>query len=216
MENLRLLDVGNTTASFYHKDKIEKVSVKNFRILFHKKSYFYINVNHKLEKRLKNDKYGIDLKEFISFKTKYRGLGIDRIVVCKAIKDGIIVDAGSAITVDIVKNHKHKGGFILQGIYNQIECYKKISKALNFELDLKIDLDRLPNSTKEALNYALLKSIILPIKEVSRDKKIYFTGGDGKKLSKFFSNAIYDEFLIFKGMKKIIKESNAYNSFTKR
>ena len=43
------------------------------------------------------------------------------------------------------------------------------------------------------------------INEVSRNKKIYFTGGDGKFLSKFFDNALYDDSIIFKGMLKIIE-----------
>ena len=37
-----------------------------------------------------------------------------------------------------------------------------------------------------------------------KNKKIYFTGGDGKFLSRFFENAIYDDLLIFKGMQNII------------
>jgi type III pantothenate kinase len=49
-----------------------------------------------------------------------------------------------------------------------------------------------------------MKSIILPIKEVSENKKIIFTGGDGKLLSKYFENSTYKKDLIFENMKRII------------
>ena len=40
--------------------------------------------------------------------------------------------------------------------------------------------------------FALLKSIILPIKrEICKNKNIIFTGGDGEFLSQFFENSIY-------------------------
>ena len=35
--------------------------------------------------------------------------------------------------------------------------------------------------------------IMLLIENFSKNKKIYFTGGDGKFLSRFFENAIYDD-----------------------
>ncbi|PCI92632.1 hypothetical protein COB11_06900, partial [Candidatus Aerophobetes bacterium] len=34
----------------------------------------------------------------------YETMGIDRIIICESIQDGVIIDAGSAVTVDIVNN----------------------------------------------------------------------------------------------------------------
>ncbi len=40
------------------------------------------------------------------------------------------------------------------------------------------------------------------------DKKLYISGGDGKLLSSFFDNVIFDETLIFQGMKKALKKEH--------
>jgi len=216
MENYRLLDIGNTTASFYKNGKIKTVRVKKFKNIFKNKKFYYINVNHSLKKRLKKIKNGINLESYIKKDKLYKGLGVDRVVVCKAIKNGVIVDAGSAITVDIVEDNRHIGGFILLGFNAIKNSYKNISKVLKYKESFDINLNSLPQNTNQALNYATLKSIILPIKEVSKGKTIYFTGGDGKKLSKFFKNSKYNKKLIFKAMKKIIKERDANSSTSKR
>ena len=216
MENYRLLDIGNTTASFYKNGKIKTVRVKKFKNIFENKKFYYINVNHSLKKRLKKIKNGINLESYIKKDKLYKGLGVDRVVVCKAIKNGVIVDAGSAITVDIVEDNRHIGGFILLGFNAIKNSYKNISKVLKYKESFDINLNSLPQNTNQALNYATLKSIILPIKEVSKGKTIYFTGGDGKKLSKFFKNSKYNKKLIFKAMKKIIKERDANSSTSKR
>jgi type III pantothenate kinase len=85
-----------------------------------------------------------------------------------------------------------------------MKTYPKISKKLKFDFEKNINLDKIPLQTKDAITYAMMKSIILPIKEVSENKKIIFTGGDGKLLSKYFENSTYKKDLIFENMKRII------------
>ncbi len=145
-------------------------------------------------------------------------MGIDRVVACCFCEDAIIVDAGSAITVDIMEGKVHKGGFILLGLQSLINTYSKISKKLKIGFKKKseknnINLDRIPLSTKDAIQYAIMKSIVLPIIEVSLNKKIIFTGGDGEFLSKYFDNSQYKKDLIFENMKRII---DANDCFAKR
>ena len=200
-----LCDIGNTTFHFLDGRKSIKISLDTTLPDFDKKIYF-ISVNKKATKKLKA-KYpkAINLKNHIDFKTSYQGMGIDRVVACMSIDDGIIVDAGSAITVDIMKNGIHKGGFILPGLNSYKKIYPRISKKLKFEFEVNTKLDHLPQSTNEAINYAILSSIITPIKNIAKDKKIIFTGGDGKLLSAFFKASTYKRNLIFISMKKIIK-----------
>jgi type III pantothenate kinase len=134
-------------------------------------------------------------------------LGVDRKVLCSYIDDGVIVDAGSAITIDVMEKGEHKGGYILLGIKSFFESYENISLALKVQRDESIMIDTLPQNTSQAINSAVIKSIVLMIKDVSKDKKIYFCGGDGKMLSNYFEDAIYKKDLIFDAMKKIIKDS---------
>ena len=172
----------------------------------------YVQCKHCLERQkgrcLQGKSNFIDLEPYFEFDTIYQGMGIDRIAACSTIEDGMIVDAGSAITVDVMETGIHIGGFILLGLRRFMKSYPKISKKLKFEFEKEINLDKIPLCTKDAIQYAMLKSIILPIKEVSLNKNIIFTGGDGELLSKYFENSVYKKDLIFKNMKRIIDANN--------
>ncbi|MFX4232209.1 pantothenate kinase, partial [Aliarcobacter butzleri] len=75
------------------------------------------------KKLLKKNPKAKDIKEFLNFETKYQGLGIDSKIACSFQKDVVVVDAGSAITVDIMENDVHKGGFILLEVQSFINAY---------------------------------------------------------------------------------------------
>ena len=203
-----LCDIGNTTFHFLINGKHKKFNLDEEIPIF-TKDICYVSVNKKATKKLLDvNPQAKDITQFLKFKTKYIGLGVDRAVACAFSKDEVIVDAGSAITVDIMKKGKHKGGFILPGISAYLKTYPKISKKLNFDFEKEINLDKIPLQTKDAIQYAMMKSIILPIKEVAKNKNIIFTGGDGKLLSGYFKNSVYKKDLIFENMKRIINANN--------
>ncbi|WP_235826962.1 type III pantothenate kinase [Aliarcobacter vitoriensis] len=204
MLELILCDIGNTTFHFFIDGKHKKYFLDE-KIPKFKEDIFYISVNEKATKKLlKKNPKSKDLSKFVSFETDYKGMGIDRIFASLYQENTIIVDAGSAITVDIIENSINKGGFILLGIHSFLNAYEKISKKLKVDFEKNINLDKIPLQTKDAILYALMKSIILPIKEVSLNKNIIFTGGDGEFLSQFFENSQYKKDLIFENMKRII------------
>lgn len=203
-----LCDIGNTTYHFLING-VHKKYLLDENLPFFDEPIYFISVNDKATLKLQNSyKNCINLEGFLDFKTEYKGMGIDRKVVCLEVEDAIIVDAGSAITVDIMENFVHQGGFILPGISNFINSYKKISVKLDYEINTKVNLDTIPLCTQDAISYSILKSIILPIKEISKNRKIIFTGGDGEFLSKYFDNCIYKDDLIFKNMEGIINANN--------
>lgn len=204
IDRVILVDIGNTYAKIYKNDKVEKVPSEKFDL---QEPFFYIAVKNSIKDMLANNPFGKNLEKYIKIKTDYQGMGIDRKVLCSYIDDGVIVDAGSAITVDIMDKGIHKGGFILAGISSLFEAYEKISPVLKVKRKDNLDILKTPQNTSEAVNYGIIAPIISIIKEVSKDKKIYFTGGDGLILYKYFTNALYDEIMIFKAMKKIIKEN---------
>lgn len=207
-----LCDIGNTTFHFKSGKKEYKIFLDSKKGKFPEfnQVVYYISVNSIATKRLKEIyKECIDISTLSKFKTKYVGLGIDREIVCNSLNNGIIVDAGSAITVDIMKNAKHKGGFILPGISALCTIYPKISKKLTFDFENEVNLDKIPLKTNDAINYAIFSSIIEPILKIYKQYKlpIYFTGGDGKILYKSIKirKKKYKKDLIFSSMKKIIK-----------
>lgn len=214
LNNMILCDIGNTTFHFKTKNKDFKIGVdepiKN-RIQ-NKKQIYFLSVNKKATKKLlKYFPKAIDISDFIDFKTNYHGMGVDRQIICKYTKNGILVDIGSAITVDIMQDGEHKGGFILPGIGAYKRIYPNISKKLSFKFDTDINLDKIPLITNDAINYSILHSIIAPIKNIYKKYKspIYFTGEDSKLLLSYF-DAIshkYKKNLIFNSMKKVIDKN---------
>ncbi len=192
-----LYDCGNTNIKCYENGKVTHVD--DFDEV---NPFYYINVNPKI----KDFKNGIDLAPYFKLKTEYKGMGIDRVAACCSIDDGVIVDAGSAITVDVMHHGVHEGGFIMPGISAYKESLANISTVLKFDIDYDINLEKLPQNTHEALNFATFKSPYLMIKEVSKNRKIYFCGGDGELFSRYFKNSVYKKDLVFEGMKKVIME----------
>lgn len=202
-----LCDIGNT--SFHFFDEKLETDFKIFETCYLPEIFepiYFISVNdNKRGLFLKKYPQALDLKDYCELNTNYSGLGIDRLVACLNYENGIIVDAGSAITVDIMEKNNHIGGFILPGVDALRNSYEQISNKLKADFEINVFLDKIPNCTKNAINYGILKSIILPIQEIAKQEKIYFTGGDGELIARFFKDSIFDEFIVFKGMKKIIK-----------
>ena len=225
---MTLCDIGNTTFSFLYKNKKFKIDVnsKSNKLPTIKNTIYFVSVNKKATKEfIKKYPQAINIKKLINFKTKYKGMGIDRQVACYGVKNAIVVDIGSAITVDIMKNGNHKGGFILPGIKKLIGFYPQISPKLHFSFkgnslnyfENKVNLDKIPLCTDDAIGYAILKSVIEPIKNLEEkyNLPIYFTGEDTKYIIKHFltenskhKNIKYKKNLIFNNMRKIIKQGN--------
>ena len=203
-----LCDIGNSNADFYQDGKMWSLSIDELKKASLNDKVYYINVNDRISSWLLTKKEWINLEEYFSFDTIYVGLGIDRIAACTTVTDGVVVDAGSAITVDVMSSGIHLGGFIVPGINAYEKAFASVSERLNVQFNPHVPLDTLPQKTNDALAYGVIQSIILLLEHTCKDKRIYFTGGDGKFFSTFFSNSIYDRTLIFRGMLKAIKESH--------
>jgi len=199
-----LCDIGNTTYHFFDGDRDYRRDAKLFDPSSVRDEVFYICVNPQLKEILKSLKNWVDLSAYVDISNYYKTMGIDRIAACEAIESGVIVDAGSAITVDIVKKGKFEGGFIYPGIKAMGECYKNISTALDYSFNFEVDLDKMPKNSCDAISYGYLKLLYSEVK--SYDMDIYLTGGDTMKFAKIFPAAYMDEMLIFKGMKNIMKK----------
>ena len=195
-----LVDIGNTFYHIWEDGKIYNLTnPKKFN-----GDIFYISVNERKEKEFLKLNEAVNLKNFVKFDTSYTNIGIDRIMACKTIEDGVVVDAGSAITIDIMQNNIHLGGVIMPGIRAFKKAFATISDKLKKDF-VDIDFNKLPNNTAEAISFGSIGSIILTINYLKKNKKVYFTGGDGKYLSKFI-DGIYIKDLVFRGMIKTIKE----------
>ena len=199
-----LLDIGNTNVKVYDGERTKRYPVEAFT--FPDKRFYYISVNPHLEDKLAHIAHAVNLKPYFSLHSDYKGMGVDRVAACYSIVNGVVVDAGSAITVDRMRDGRHEGGFILPGFSATKDSFANISPKLTYDLKKEISLDRLPLSTQDALLYATIKPVVLSIEAVAEGLPVYLTGGDGKRLLPYLPDATYREDLVFEGMQRVIKE----------
>ncbi len=201
-----LCDIGNTSYHFFNEKVDYKEDVTIFDASSKKEQVYYICVNQKIKKVLQDLQNWIDLSVYLDKSKYYDTMGIDRMVASEAVESAIVVDAGSAITVDIVKNGLFLGGFIYPGLQAMSQTYKNISPALAYSFNFELDLDKMPKNSQDAISYGYLKTLYGEV--ISHNMEIILTGGDAKKFATIFPNATIDETLIFKGMKKIMKKAD--------
>lgn len=204
-EGILLADIGNTYFHIYDGERVEHLIYEDAIAKYKERSLYYISVKHALEEKITKIKNWKNISDLIQIENEYDTMGVDRKALCLSYSEGIFIDAGSAITVDVVEKGKYVGGFILPGLKAYINSYKSISPILDVELNKELSLDSLPVTTKDGISYGIIASIKALIDKYSEDKTRYFTGGDGAFLSSFFEDAIYDEMLVFNGMQKVIQ-----------
>lgn len=199
-----LCDIGNTSYHFLDSTHDYKESVESFNPLTIKEKVFYICVNPRITKILQAYENWIDLSKYVDMKNYYETMGVDRIFACEAVKNAVVIDSGSAITVDVVRDGIFEGGFIYPGTRAMNETYKNISSALNYPFNYEVDLSKLPKNSMDSISYGYLKTLRCEVLSHSLD--IILTGGDADKLLNIFPSAKIDKNLIFTGMKKILQE----------
>jgi type III pantothenate kinase len=200
-----LADIGNTNCHIWDNGKIYNLK----KTVKFEDEVFYISVNEKKEKKfIQKNPHAVNLKNFAFLDTSYTAMGIDRIMACKSINDGVVVDAGSAVTIDVMQNGTHLGGVIMPGIYAFKEAFGKISDKLKMDC-YDVDFAKLPQNTNEALAYGSIGAVILTINTLKKNKKVYLTGGDGKFFAKH-TDGIYIKDLVFRGMMEVIKYKKGY------
>lgn len=205
MSKIFLADIGNTYFHIYDGKKIVHFKYADAIAKYKDEIVFYISVKYQLSHEIANIKKWKNISSIMTIAGEYDTMGVDRKALCLSYEDGVFVDAGSAITVDVLEEGKYMGGFILPGLNAYLEAYKTISPALDISLAKELRLENLATTTKEQISYGIIASIKALIDKHSDGKSLYFTGGDGKFLSNFFKDATYDEMLVFHGMQKAIK-----------
>ena len=202
-----LADIGNTHFHIYNGEKVDHLSYAEAIEKYRKRPLRYISVNRKIEKEIDAIEGWLNISNLMHLSGAYRTMGVDRKALCLSDENGIFIDAGSAITVDVVEAGIYRGGYIFPGITMMLKSYGCISPVLETERLLDIDLTQLPFTTKEQISYGIIASIKTLIEKHKDKKRLYFTGGDGKRLAGFFRDAIYDERLVFKGMMHALQTS---------
>ena len=202
-----MADIGNTHFHIYDGRSVEHLSYAEAIEKYRGESLQYISVNTHIEKQIGCIDGWENVSDLVHIPGEYETMGVDRKALCLSHDNGVFVDAGSAITVDMMERGIYKGGYIFPGIKAMLESYKRISPVPDIPLDEHIDVTRPPLTTKEQISYGIIASIKALIEKHQDKKRLYFTGGDGKLLAGFFRNAIYDETLVFKGIQHALRAS---------
>jgi len=201
-----LCDIGNTSYHFLEDSKEYKKNVYDFHPESVSERVYYICVNTSVQEKLKNLENWVDLSVYVNMEKYYTTMGKDRIFAIEAVENGVILDAGSAITVDVVQDGIFMGGFIYPGVKAMEQTYANISPALAYSFNFELNLDKMPKNSQDAISYGFLKTLQSEV--VSYKLPIILTGGDAQELQKIFPEAQLENELLFHGMKKIIKEAD--------
>lgn len=201
-----LCDIGNTSVDIFRYGKCFKLSVDNFDPGSIEDELYFISVNNSFNERVKNYPNWHDIKSLIDWKKYYPTMGIDRIMVCEAVSDGVIVDAGSAITVDVMDDGVYRGGLISLGVRTAQEAYARLSPALEVSFNFEVDLTIMAKNTPDAITVGFLAPLVDKINSLG--KPLYVTGGDSRVLSHLLCDAIVDDLLVFRGMKKLVEKGH--------
>jgi len=206
LNGVLLADIGNTHFHIYNGKRVEHLAYEDAIGKYANESLVYISVKHQISDEIQQIHQWKNISDLVKIEGEYDTMGVDRRALCLSHRNGIFVDAGSAITVDVVDEGVYKGGYIVPGLKMMLASYKNISVALKTELKKNISLTQLPKTTKEQISYGIIASIKSLIDKHSEGNPLYFTGGDGKFLATFFKEAVYDEMLVFNGMRKVLKD----------
>ena len=201
-----LADIGNSRVHIYDESRVIHLTHQEAIDKYTKQKIYYIIVKHQLKSKFNSLENWIDISDKIQLPNAYSTMGIDRQALCLSSGDGVFISAGTAITVDIMSDSIYQGGFLLPGIKAYLKAYENISPALKTNLNHNISLNTLPQTTKDGISYGIIASIKMLIEKSQKNKKLYISGGDGEFVASFFYNAIFDEKLIFKGMKNALKD----------
>ena len=203
---MTLCDIGNTTVDIYEDGASRKVALLEFEPEGLVGDVWYSCVNTVVSKSVAQLSNWYDISALIDWQKYYPTMGIDRILVCEAIEEGVIVDAGSAMTVDVMSDKSYQGGFIALGLKSAQEAYRELSPALGVSFNFEVDLAKMANNTPDAITIGFVAPLVEKISRLG--SPLYICGGDAILLSHFFPHAIVDNELIFKGMKKLINRNN--------
>ncbi len=203
-----LADIGNTHFHIYNGETVKHLSYDDAIAKYNSEALCYISVKHQLSKEIEQITNWKNISSLLKIKNEYDTMGVDRKALCLSHVSGVFIDAGSAITVDVMEDGIYRGGYIFPGIKAMLNSYAGISPILDVELNKKISLKQLPTTTKDGISYGIIASIKALIDKHSHGSKLYFTGGDGKFLSTFFENSVYSEMLVFDGIREALKDKN--------
>ena len=215
MDNRIYIDIGNTNTKWklrneYFEVSTDKFSLENFpinaEIWISNVTPFFFSNNANIQVVISQHKY----KSLTNSYKESNILGSDRwlaMIAAYELCSGnnfVIIDIGTAVTIDVVnKSGHHEGGLIFPGL-------KKIRNTFEFSVQNEFhDLGMLADSTEKAWTIGTLNLIVNAINHKIRELKakfpdalIFLTGGGYIEIQEFLEfEHSYHEHLVLDGLK---------------
>lgn len=236
-----VVDQGNTSTKvglFNNKDLIEfhKISsvdlvklLNQLKADYNKDVYKVIGISTSTDTLKLNELLDrVDIGEIVLFDLNSLPIGIDYKTtstlgldrVAGAIgawsqsnkKNCLIIDAGTAITIDLVIENNYIGGVISPGIHLRFKALNEFTKKLPLVGFNNKEYSIPGKSTKESIFNGCFNGALFEVtawidyfKRVYGDILIYLTGGDGIYFEKKLKSVIFvDEYLVLKGLNEVL------------
>ena len=113
--NVLLADIGNSFVHIYNDNEVVDMAHNDAIKKYAQKPLNYISVNQLLEEKISKHTDWKNISSLIALDGAYDTMGVDRRALCLSHSDGVFVDAGSAITVDVMENGIYQGGSYCRG-----------------------------------------------------------------------------------------------------
>ncbi len=202
-EGVWLCDIGNTHAHIASSKGVEHLRVDSLQPQAFVGKVYYMSVNGALSKALAAHTHWVDIASWVALEGAYPTMGIDRQLAAWYCHDGVVVDAGSAITVDVMESGRFLGGFIGLGVNAMKSAYKGISNALDYSFNFELSLDTMPKNSQDAITYGAFVPLVEHIKNVAQHRPILCTGGDGAPLARWL-HAPYERDYLLQAMHALL------------
>ena len=214
MDNRIYIDIGNTNTKWklrneYFEVSTDKFSLENFpinaEIWISNVTPFFFSNNANIQVVISQHKY----KSLTNSYKESNILGSDRWLAMIAAyelcygNNFVIIDIGTAVTIDVVnKSGHHEGGLIFPGL-------KKIRNTFEFSVQNEFhDLGMLADSTEKAWTIGTLNLIVNAINHKITELKVKFpealiflTGGGYSEIKEFLEfDHSYHENLVLDGL----------------
>ncbi|WP_308389142.1 type III pantothenate kinase [Acidithiobacillus sp. AMEEHan] len=150
-------------------------------------------------------------------------LGFDRrcclIGAWRQVADGValVIDAGTAITMDTLAHNRFLGGQILPGLQSQLHCLQQ-STALLPPTKLQADPKPLANDTMSGMQAGVWYGTLAAIRQAITgflqqwpNGRIFLTGGDAALLQPQLSAAQHDPLLLLQGFVHLVQENRNHS-----
>lgn len=144
--------------------------------------------------------------------TKPELMGVDRWLALLAVKNDansrpiVVVDAGTALTLDVLVGDKHLGGYIVPGYRTQLRSLVG-NAALPAVEDSLVPSPSLGQDTQTAMSNGVwlgLSAMIMHVCSEYPNAKMVVTGGDGKALLRLLNDSgEWRDNLVIEGLQRL-------------